>query len=55
MTVICDDDMIIQGIFTDGDLRRIFDAGTDLNNCQIADVMTRAGSASKPIPWRLRH
>lgn len=43
MTVICDDDMIIQGIFTDGDLRRIFDAGTDLNNCQIADVMTPGG------------
>ncbi|ROJ31059.1 arabinose-5-phosphate isomerase KdsD [Morganella morganii] len=43
MTVICDDDMIIQGIFTDGDLRRIFDAGTDLNNCQITDVMTPGG------------
>ena len=43
MTVICDDDMVIQGIFTDGDLRRIFDAGTDLNNCQIADVMTPGG------------
>lgn len=55
MTVICNDDMLIQGIFTDGDLRRIFDAGVDLNNCRIADVMTPAGSASAPIPWRSKH
>ena len=55
MTVICDDDMIIQGIFTDGDLRRIFDAGTDLNNCQIADVMTPGGIRIKANTRRLRH
>lgn len=30
MTVICDDNMLINGIFTDGDLRRIFDLGIDL-------------------------
>ncbi|GAA0343558.1 arabinose-5-phosphate isomerase KdsD [Morganella psychrotolerans] len=48
MTVICDDDMLIQGIFTDGDLRRIFDAGVDLNNCRIADVMTPGGIRISP-------
>ena len=43
MTVICDDDMNIAGIFTDGDLRRVFDMQTDLNNLPIADVMTSGG------------
>ncbi len=27
MTAICDDEMNIIGIFTDGDLRRVFDTG----------------------------
>ncbi|MEX6312863.1 KpsF/GutQ family sugar-phosphate isomerase [Providencia manganoxydans] len=48
MTVICDDDMNIAGIFTDGDLRRIFDMGIDLNNAKIADVMTRGGIKISP-------
>lgn len=43
MTVICDDQMNIVGVFTDGDLRRIFDMGIDLNNAKIADVMTCSG------------
>ncbi|MFN6884421.1 arabinose-5-phosphate isomerase KdsD, partial [Proteus mirabilis] len=43
MTVICDDNMLINGIFTDGDLRRIFDLGIDLNNAKISDVMTKGG------------
>ncbi|ATG16161.1 arabinose-5-phosphate isomerase KdsD [Providencia alcalifaciens] len=48
MTVICDDDMKIQGIFTDGDLRRIFDMGIDLNNAKIADLMTPGGIRVAP-------
>ncbi|AYA42006.1 arabinose-5-phosphate isomerase KdsD [Xenorhabdus nematophila] len=48
MTVICNDNMQIQGIFTDGDLRRIFDMGIDLNNAKIADVMTAGGIRIKP-------
>lgn len=40
MTVICDDLMKIQGIFTDGDLRRVFDMGVDVRTLGIADVMT---------------
>lgn len=48
MTVICDEDMHIDGIFTDGDLRRIFDAGIDLNNAKITDVMTSGGIRIRP-------
>ncbi|MCW2257745.1 arabinose-5-phosphate isomerase [Providencia alcalifaciens] len=48
MAVICDDDMNIAGIFTDGDLRRIFDMGIDLNNAKIADVMTPGGIRISP-------
>ncbi|UDG80195.1 arabinose-5-phosphate isomerase KdsD [Candidatus Steffania adelgidicola] len=43
MTVICDAKNIIKGIFTDGDLRRIFDMGIDLNRTIISDVMTPGG------------
>ncbi|MGE9569519.1 CBS domain-containing protein, partial [Escherichia coli] len=38
MTVICDDNMMIEGIFTDGDLRRVFDMGVDVRQLSIADV-----------------
>jgi arabinose-5-phosphate isomerase len=31
----------VQGIFTDGDLRRAIDHGADLNNTPIDDLMTR--------------
>ncbi|HDJ1441465.1 TPA: arabinose-5-phosphate isomerase KdsD [Serratia rubidaea] len=48
MTVICDEQMHIAGIFTDGDLRRIFDLGIDLNSAKIADVMTRGGVRVRP-------
>ncbi|MGJ3354114.1 arabinose-5-phosphate isomerase KdsD [Providencia sp. Je.9.19] len=48
MTVICDDNMNIEGIFTDGDLRRIFDMGVDLNNAKIADLMTPGGIKIAP-------
>ncbi|WP_368878890.1 arabinose-5-phosphate isomerase KdsD [Proteus mirabilis] len=48
MTVICDDNMLINGIFTDGDLRRIFDLGIDLNNAKISDVMMKGGIRISP-------
>ncbi|TCV98769.1 arabinose-5-phosphate isomerase KdsD [Biostraticola tofi] len=48
MTVICDDDMNIQGIFTDGDLRRVFDMGIDLNQARIASLMTAGGIRVSP-------
>ncbi|GGD22010.1 arabinose-5-phosphate isomerase KdsD [Franconibacter pulveris 1160] len=48
MTVICDDLMKIEGIFTDGDLRRVFDMGVDLHKLHIVDVMTRGGIRVRP-------
>ena len=48
MTVICDDLMKIEGIFTDGDLRRIFDMGVNINNASIAEVMTTGGVRVRP-------
>lgn len=43
MTVICNDTMNIAGIFTDGDLRRVFDMGINLNDAKIIDIMTPGG------------
>jgi len=48
LTVIVDDLMKIEGIFTDGDLRRIFDMGIDFQNATIAEVMTRGGIRVRP-------
>ena len=41
MTAIVDTDHKVLGVFTDGDLRRCFDQGTDLQSTTISDVMTR--------------
>lgn len=48
MTVICDDLMKIEGIFTDGDLRRIFDMGIDIQHASINSVMTPGGIRVRP-------
>ncbi len=40
ITAIVNDDDIIVGVFTDGDLRRTIDTGCDLQNTLIDDVMT---------------
>lgn len=48
MTVIVDDLMKIEGIFTDGDLRRVFDMGIDFQNASIASVMTPGGIRVRP-------
>ncbi|CAI2096604.1 arabinose-5-phosphate isomerase KdsD [Serratia ficaria] len=48
MTVICNDLMKIAGIFTDGDLRRVFDMGINLNDAKITDVMTLGGVRVRP-------
>lgn len=39
MTAIVDDEQRILGIFTDGDLRRTLDAGADIRETRIRDVM----------------
>ncbi|WMY97091.1 MAG: arabinose-5-phosphate isomerase KdsD [Arsenophonus sp.] len=43
MVVICNKKNKIEGIFTDGDLRRVFGMKIDLNNTKIMDVMTIGG------------
>lgn len=43
MTAVVDAQERLSGIFTDGDLRRCFDARQDLNQARVADVMTRGG------------
>lgn len=48
MTVICNDLMKIEGIFTDGDLRRVFDMGIDILKASIASVMTTGGIRVRP-------
>ncbi len=48
MTVICNDLMKIEGIFTDGDLRRVFDMGIDIQHASIASVMTSGGIRVHP-------
>jgi arabinose-5-phosphate isomerase len=40
-TAVIDADNIVQGIFTDGDLRRALDHGADLNTTPIEELMTR--------------
>ncbi|OON39209.1 D-arabinose 5-phosphate isomerase [Izhakiella australiensis] len=48
MTVICDDLMQIEGIFTDGDLRRVLDMGVDFQQVRIDNVMTPGGIRVRP-------
>lgn len=41
MTAVVDDNGLLVGLFTDGDLRRALDNGADVRSTCIADVMTR--------------
>ena len=41
MVVISDDNQTILGVFTDGDLRRLFDLDTDLKNTIAKDIMIK--------------
>lgn len=41
MTTIVDDKDLLLGIFTDGDLRRIVDLGTDLSQVTMSEVMSK--------------
>ncbi len=41
MTTVVDDEKRMQGIFTDGDLRRALDQGVDVHAASISSVMTR--------------
>lgn len=48
LTVIVDGLMKIEGIFTDGDLRRIFDMGINFQRATIGEVMTPGGIRVRP-------
>ncbi|NQV86141.1 MAG: KpsF/GutQ family sugar-phosphate isomerase [Woeseiaceae bacterium] len=41
MTAIVGEGMVLEGIFTDGDLRRALDGGADIHETKISDVMHR--------------
>jgi len=41
MTAVVDDQGVLIGLFTDGDLRRALDTDLDVRTAKIADVMTR--------------
>ncbi len=41
MTAIIDSQQRLQGVFTDGDLRRLLETGTDLHQANIGELMTR--------------
>lgn len=43
VVVICNEEMKIEGIFTDVDLRRLFKMNVDLNNAKIADLIIAKG------------
>ncbi|MCP4697639.1 MAG: KpsF/GutQ family sugar-phosphate isomerase [Gammaproteobacteria bacterium] len=43
MTAVVDEKQQAAGVFTDGDLRRVLDAGINVHEAAIADVMTRGG------------
>ena len=43
MTTVVDNNMKVQGIFTDGDLRRTLDKRIDIHNTIITEVMTKQG------------
>ncbi|HEX5514679.1 MAG TPA: KpsF/GutQ family sugar-phosphate isomerase [Gammaproteobacteria bacterium] len=48
MTAVVDDNNVLLGIFTDGDLRRSLDRGIDVHRTIVADVMTRGGRTAQP-------
>ncbi len=46
--VIISDAVRVQGIFTDGDLRRALDRGLDIHHLTIGEVMTSGGFTARP-------
>jgi len=48
MTAICGEDGQLQGVFTDGDLRRALDRGIDVRTATMDKVMTAGGKTATP-------
>jgi arabinose-5-phosphate isomerase len=48
MTAVVDGERRVQGIFTDGDLRRVLEKGTDLAGARVDEVMSRKPRTLRP-------
>ncbi|WP_019626928.1 KpsF/GutQ family sugar-phosphate isomerase [Thioalkalivibrio sp. ALJT] len=48
LVIVAGDDERIQGVFTDGDLRRTLDAGHSLDGLTIGEAMTTGGHTAQP-------
>ena len=48
LTAVVDADDVVLGVFTDGDLRRVFDRGLDLRTTPMEAVMTREPRTIEP-------
>lgn len=48
MTTVCDSEGVLLGVFTDGDLRRALDNGSDIKEATIDQVMSRQPTTVKP-------
>ena len=48
MTAVVDDDGRVQGIFTDGDLRRALDRSVDVHGTKMREIMTGHGTTVRP-------
>ncbi|MCH9770682.1 MAG: KpsF/GutQ family sugar-phosphate isomerase [Gammaproteobacteria bacterium] len=48
MTTIVDDNGVLQGIFTDGDLRRVLNTGKDIHQIKMTDIMTPGCKTIRP-------
>lgn len=42
-TIVCDDEGVMIGVFTDGDLRRTIDQQVDLHHTRVGEVMSKGG------------
>ncbi|MFA5939104.1 MAG: KpsF/GutQ family sugar-phosphate isomerase [Sinimarinibacterium sp.] len=47
MTAVVTPQREVIGVFTDGDLRRVLDQGTDVRSATIAEVMTKGGKSAR--------
>lgn len=48
MTTVLDDNGVLQGLFTDGDLRRTLDQNIDVHKTGVAEVMTKNCKTARP-------
>ena len=48
MVAITDDDLLVQGVFTDGDLRRTMESALDPHTTAIGNIMTKNGKTIQP-------